>query len=278
MRAALAALVRVPDDALERHWSWSGGEMELRYGFYRQYEALELARAQVGRLLADAKLSDTVGRPIAAAATAARWDLHGLITPLTNEELDRDPNNGEWTVRQTLAHIVSGQRGYGLFTAWWLSNHFATAEDLVPSAPEELESEIPAEEDEAPGSVDEIDLRLGETVDSSVAAFAPLGVDDLAWRARWSGRAVTVGFRVNRWSSHIREHVIQVEKTLGFIDRQPTEVERLMRLIAGSYGRLEQEVFFVPASSAAVSEALALVESTASGVLADAKLVVDAAS
>jgi hypothetical protein len=57
--------------------------------------------------------------------------------------------------------------------------------------------------------------------------------------ARWSGTAVTVGFRLNRWASHLREHTIQVEKTLVMLDDQPREVERLVRIIMAAYGRLE---------------------------------------
>jgi hypothetical protein len=58
-------------------------------------------------------------------------------------------------------------------------------------------------------------------------------------RARWSGTAVTVGFRLNRWASHLREHTIQVEKTLVMLNDQPSEVERLVRIIVAAYGRLE---------------------------------------
>ena len=50
---------------------------------------------------------------------------------------------------------------------------------------------------------------------------------------------IPIDFRLGRYGSHIREHTIQVDKTLAMIGRQPTEVERIVRLILGSYGRLE---------------------------------------
>jgi hypothetical protein len=277
LRAALAALLRADDAALERPWTWNEHELDVRYGFYRQFEALEDARTGVIQMLSGSMLGDSVARRIVAGATAARWDLHGLIAPLTEDELDRDPGDGEWTIRQTLAHIVGGQRAYGLYTAWWLSNHFAATEELPPGPPDDLDDELPRDEEEAPGSTDAIDLRLGETLDAGAGVFAALPHADLAWLGRWSGVPVTAGFRLGRWSSHIREHTIQVEKTLGFIGRQPTEVERLVRLIAGAYGRLEQDVFLVPTTAPAVSDALALVESTAAGIESDARSVVEAA-
>ncbi len=265
------------DAALDRPWTWSEHELDVRYGFYRQFEALEDARARVSQMLIGSMRGDKIARRIVAGAIAARWELHGLIAPLTEEELDRDPGNGEWTIRQTLAHIVGGQRAYGLYTAWWLSNHFATAEELPPGPPDDLDDELPREEEEAPGPTDAIDLRLGETLDAGAGVFAALPRPDLAWFARWSGVPVTVGFRLGRWSSHIREHTVQAEKTLGFIGRQPTEVERLARLIAGAYGRLEQDVFLVPTTTPAVSDARALVELTAARIESDVKSVVEAA-
>ena len=50
---------------------------------------------------------------------------------------------------------------------------------------------------------------------------------------------IPIDFRLGRYGSHIREHTVQVDKTLAMTGRQPTEVERICRLILGSYGRLE---------------------------------------
>ena len=50
---------------------------------------------------------------------------------------------------------------------------------------------------------------------------------------------VTIDFRLGRYGSHIREHTVQVDKTLAMLGRRPSEVERLVRLILATYGRLE---------------------------------------
>ncbi|HYI23390.1 MAG TPA: DinB family protein [Candidatus Limnocylindrales bacterium] len=265
----------MPDEALERTWKWRERDLDVRYGFYRQYEALADTRARIGLMLSGSAAGESAGRPVVAAAAAAYWDLHGLIAPLTDEDLDRDPGHGEWTVRQTLAHIVSGQRGYGVFTAWWLSQRHTAADDLPSSPPDELELLVPEEEEEGIGTVEGIDARLAELIDQSAGVFGPLGADDLALRARWSSVPLDVGFRVNRWSSHIREHTIQVEKTLVFIGRPASEVDRLVRLIAAAYGRLEEPLYLLP-DDAGVSDALRLAETTAAGVLSDARSIADA--
>ncbi len=275
VRAALAALRDVPDSALERAWVWRGGDVDVRYGFYRQYELMEDSRARIRPLLAAAGSSEGPARPLVAAASAARWDLHGLLAGLGDDDLDRDPGNGEWTVRATLAHIVGGQRFYAWHTSWWLGRRDAPGDELPRKVPDDA-FDLPEEATEGEGSLADIQRRFDEITDLSTVAYADLGADDLAARARWSGLPVDVRFRIVRWSSHIREHTIQVEKTLGYIDRSTTEVDRLLRLICAAYGRLEEDLFPASASPRA-SEALALAESAAGEVLTGTRSVIEAA-
>jgi hypothetical protein len=274
---ALVDLGRLDDGALEKMWRWRDAEADVRYGFYRCYESLEDVRARVAPLLADAFRAQAPARPLVGAASAARWDLQGLLAGLADADLDRDPANGEWTVRQTLAHIVNGQRAYGWFTAWWLGRRDAPADDFPARVPEDVVKLLPAEETEAVGSLPEIGGRLDEILDLSAGVFAPLGDEELAARARWSGIGVDVRFRVNRWTSHLREHTIQVEKTLVMIDRPTSEVERLVRLVAAAWGRLESDLFMWPAGDRWVGEALALAEQSAADVATDAATVATAA-
>jgi hypothetical protein len=246
LRGATAAFLRIEDGVLERPWAWLGapGETELRYGIYRAYELLESAAADAGRRLEGAGVVRAPAARIVGPATAARWELHGALAPLGDADLDRDPGGGEWTIRQALGHIVNSQRAYGWFTAWWLAR--ADAEEFPPRVPDEVAPDFPEEDAEGAGSLDEIRARLDEILDLAAGRLGGLDDRGLAARARWSGFAVDVGFRLGRWSSHLREHTVQVDKTLAMLGRQPTEVERLVRLVNGAYGRLESVVFALP--------------------------------
>jgi hypothetical protein len=55
-------------------------------------------------------------------------------------------------------------------------------------------------------------------------------------------------------ASHLREHTIQVEKTLAMLGRAPSEPQRLARLVLAAFGRAEATAFG-RASSAATSAA-----------------------
>jgi hypothetical protein len=148
---------------------------------------------------------------------------------------------------------VGGQRGYVAYTAWhWSRNN--------PEKPTEAELEaiqrdaaLPEESQEAAGSIAEIRARLDDALDRGGAHFAGFGDDDLARPARWSGIPVTVDFRIGRWASHLYEHAIQLDKTLAWMDRRPSEVERIVAELYRAWGRLELEIF--PIEPAALTKA-----------------------
>jgi hypothetical protein len=241
--AIVAGLLAIADEALEHRWRWLPSDiddLDVRYGLYRVHESLESAIAAI-----------TTGRgggggggvpvgpaiPPLEAAAVARWELHGVLAGLSAADWDADPGGGEWTVRQTLGHIISSQRSYGWFNAWFLSKGFAEGEAIRP--PADALPDEPTEEDEARGTATEVRARLDDVVDANIAAFAALDNAALRVDARWAGLHIPIAFRLGRYGSHIREHTIQVDKTMAMIGRQPTEVERIVRLILESFGRLE---------------------------------------
>ena len=210
------------------------------------------------------------------AGRTARWSLKGLLAGLDDSVLDKDPGNEEWTVRQTLAHIVSGQRGYAWYTAWWVDRReLSSAGDFPPRASDD-DFVIPEEEEEGRGTLAQIRQRFDDVVDLTLPVFGTLDEDEMASPARWSGLAVDARFRMVRWASHIREHTIQVEKTLGFLGRPITEVDRLVRLVADEYGRLEEDV--VAAGLPASADSARLVSVAIAGVLVDSESVLKAAA
>jgi hypothetical protein len=248
LREGTPLLLAIPDgSALERRWRWRAderGRAEVRYAFYRCAEALDRAGVEIELALAAAGISRAASAPILGLATVARWELHGALAPLTDADLDRDPGNDEWTLRQTLAHIVNVQRAYASFTAWWLARR---AEPDFPAAvPDGVGGDFPDEASEGIGSVEEIRARLDDAMDVAAGRLGALDAGELAANARWSGYAVDVGFRLGRWGSHLREHTIQVDKTLVMLDRPTREVERLVRHVHAAFGRMESTVFALP--------------------------------
>jgi hypothetical protein len=241
-------LLAVGDDRLEAVWRWPGSsaEVDARYGFYRLFELLEASRAASLEALAASGAAPAAGARRGSAATVARWSLHGLLYPLDDADLDRDPGNGEWSIRETLGHVITSQLFYSRFTAWWLTQ--APTPAAIP--PDALSDDVPESRDAAPGSIADVRARLDALLDLAMARLGGLDGAQIAVPARWSGGESTVGFRIGRWASHLREHTIQVEKTFVMLDRPTTEVERLVRLMFEAYGRLEETVFGLDAAAA----------------------------
>jgi hypothetical protein len=269
----VADILAIPESVLNRDWSWiGGGEAEIRYGIYRAHELFEQAEIDASRALDESGAGIERTAAIVAPATAARWDLHGLLAPLAAGDIDADPGGGEWSVRRTMGHVVNGQRAYGWATAWWLAKAFALEDpDLPPRVDGALYESLPDEDGpEMAGSLDEIRARFDATLDLSTERLAGLPAERLELGSRWTGFAVTVAFRLGRWSSHIREHAIQVEKTLAAVGRAPTEPERLVRLVLAAYGRAEAVVFGRQSADAA-AEIIRAAAAEARQTVADAR-------
>ena len=243
--AAVADLLAIPEAALTKPWDWIGGsEEEVRYGAYRAAETLELAEIEARTILAPTRSGETRAALLIGPATAARWDLQGLLAPLVDADLDADPGNDEWPIRTVVGHTIVGQRAYGWGSAWWITNPHVVGDPALPaSVPDEFWETLPDDAEGAPGPIADIRAAFDAALDLAAERLAGIADDRLELAARWSGYAVTVGFRFGRWSSHIREHAIQVEKTLVMLGRTPTEPERLARHVLAAYGRAEAAVF-----------------------------------
>jgi len=247
LTGAITDMLAVQDAALEGAWRWRADDpddADVRYGLYRIHEALEEAVAAVAR----GRANDGAERvapavPKLATATLARWALHGALAPLTTAEIDADPGGGEWSVRQTLGHVVASQRSYGWTSAWFLSR--AGTPDAGKRLPDGALPELD-EDAEGLGTVAEVRARLDGLLDAAAERFGALDEDALEVPGRWSGLPVTIDFRLGRLGSHIREHTVQIDKTLVMIGRPLSEVERIVRLAAESFGRLEATVFARP--------------------------------
>jgi len=276
--AIAADIVAMPEAAVERAWAWiGGGEADVRNGIYRLHEILERAEIDATRLLRARVPDRGLAADLIAPAGAVRWDLHGLLAPLSEAEIDADPGGGEWTIRQTLGHIVSGQRAYGWATAWWQEQGFALDDPGLPATlPDGFWANLPDEHGgEIEGSLDDMRARFEAVLDLSAERLAGIPDERLGFGTRWQGFAVPISFRLGRWSSHIREHTIQVEKTLATLGRVPTEPERLVRLTLAAYGRAEAVVLGQPEADDA-ADIVHAAATEARAVIADARRAAEA--
>ena len=279
LEGAATDYLAIPDSALLRTWLFEGVDTGdgVRYGIYRGAETVEAASAELEAALAGAP-ARSPATIRSAPATIARWALQGRLAALEDDSLDRVAKEGEWTVRQTLAHTISGQRSYGWFSRWWLSQPLGPGRPsrVPPEAEAASERDVPPEEREGDGSQAEVRARLDAVLDEWALRFATLGEPALAVPATWAGVPVDIDFRLGRWASHIAEHTIQLDKTLDWLGYQPSEAARIVRDLYAAWGRLEARVF--PLAPAGAEDAVTpILERMATTLVGEARDVREAA-
>jgi hypothetical protein len=59
----------------------------------------------------------------------------------------------------------------------------------------------------------------------------------------WESAPMSLRFRLHRFDSHMRQHTVQIDKTLHDLGHGPTEARRLLRLIYAALAEAEAVLF-----------------------------------
>lgn len=235
----------LPDSALEREWAWGAyNEEGVRFAFFRTYEELrELAAKTAAERVAHGCPPSTAQRILTLYHGAYR-DLQAALLGLDAEDADQAPAEGEWSVRRVVAHIVAADLGFFGLTKYALDRHRSA--DGRPA-------EIPDEAWDALLGQDEASINItldGPLTDllSYYEAFhervlrelADVGEEELtAPSSYWEGYPLSLQFRLHRFDSHLRQHTIQIDKTLTCLGLVPGEAKCLLRLVYAAWAEAE---------------------------------------
>jgi hypothetical protein len=231
-----AITYRLPDEDLDVEWSWRAYHEGVRYAFFRSYEELrELAAALITE-------RTTRGKPITAAQHAlaqyhaAYRDLQAVLIGLEGSIIDAIPAKGEWPLRIILGHIIAAEREF-FARIWHAVERFRAGHD----EPVEMSAEEVAE---FVGSFEEFERTMNRLSIPGIMAYydnlhkrvlreltAIRGLELEAPSLWWEELPITVEFRLHRLDSHLRQHTVQIEKTLVALDQVPSESKRLLRLL-----------------------------------------------
>lgn len=197
--------------------------MEARYVLDRALE-----QEQGAAVAARSAWRGDEAQRILGLAQLAFGDLRGLLLGIPTELLDRTPWEGEWTMRQTLAHAVNVERSYRANTRWALDR--ASGDPLTVPTDQRPQPD-PADTAGAP-----IDIvrALARRRDETHEVIGEL--DDAALRrpSQWGSVDVDVRFRLHRFASHLVEHTVQLEKALDALGWHPGDAPREVRRISST--------------------------------------------
>src|SRR5438105_15438497 len=108
----LRAYAALPGEQMEKPWTWreDGPTLHVRDALYRSLEE-EQAAASVAE-------GGSEAARILSLAQRAFGDLRGLVAGLDESLFDAAPAPGEWTLRQTLGHLLLVELRYDASTGW----------------------------------------------------------------------------------------------------------------------------------------------------------------
>jgi DinB superfamily len=164
--------------------------------------------------------------------------LRGVLAPIDDELLDRAPAEGEWTLRETLAHAIGVERSYRANT-----EHALVRRDDDPLTLSAERRPQPDPGDTSGGVLDIVAAFAARRAETD-AALAGLTEAQMVRPSQWGPyevpHRIDVRFRLHRFASHIVEHAVQCEKTiiaLGVTLNDPGAVARSIGATRGAHER-----------------------------------------
>jgi hypothetical protein len=231
---AVEALVRATVDRLDadmdRTWVWHEYDEEgLRFALLMaQHELRDLAV----RLAAMRPSPPSQAQRILGQYHHAYRDLTGALAGLRDEDLDRVPKEGEWPLRDVIEHMLGAEQGF-LGTVQYARdpNRPKDEDEAGDRWPTWRKEHGYAPPDALPGGIADVRNAMFEIHRRVLRELGDLRDVDLEKLAGFWDGLKPMRFRLHRFEAHMIQHTVQVDKTLEWIGRSPTEARRLVRVL-----------------------------------------------
>lgn len=247
--AFAGALATISDDALVQDWPapslpgafWHGYHDSSREVAFRVYHQLRDLATEIET----SRTAATAAQRILAQHQRAYRDLTGALAGVAEAEFDLAPADNEWPLRTVMYHIALTERGFHALIHWAVDRR--RAGDLASIEMPDDHRDAVSDPIIESGTLAEVLQRYNALHSRVLSDFVELASTDLeAPNVWWEGYEVPVRFRLHRFDTHLREHTIQVDKTLAGIGHHPSEPERLARLIHRALGEVEGGLLGAP--------------------------------
>ncbi len=232
------ASVRFSDADLDRTYVWEEYDDDgLRFALLTAHHQLRETAATVAAARLTAGKPFTEAQRILAQVHEAYRDLTGALAGTSEAEMDTPPPAEQWPLREVLKHMLEAEKGF--LAAIEVALERARAGR--PSEPDEAawKAKRQAPEDPSGSRADALNalFRSHVAIVNALAGVTDAELDTPSWF--WEDKGYSVRFRMHRFEEHMRQHTIQVDKTLIALGHPPTEAERLVRNIYTALAGLE---------------------------------------
>ena len=244
------------DADLDQPWAWGPHAEGVRFALLGTYQELRQLAVQLAE-------ERSLTQPVMAAQHAlaqyhvAYRDLQAILLGLDDDHYNQEPAPGEWSVRTIMGHIVRAERTFFALVHYGLRRQRESG-DLPERLPD-------GEVDRLLGPLDNLHNIVNNQGLHEIQAYykglhgrvlqecATMSEQELAGPSLWWEEIrYPLQHRLHRFDAHLRQHTIQVEKTLAMLGHESTETKRLLRLVYSALAEIEG--FLIGAPELAVEE------------------------
>jgi hypothetical protein len=230
------------DPDLDLQWDWLGYQEGVRFAFFRTCEQLnDLAASLAFQRCQTAPL--TPAQHLLSDYHAAYRDLQAVLLGVGDQRAGQAPAEGEWPVQTALLHVIQAERAFYGVTLYALQRERSGGERPLALRDESWEAMWagdPFHEIKASGTFNQAMRYYNRLHRRVIDALADIRQEELdAPVVFWESEHLPVRFRLGRFSSHLRQHTIQIEKILAALGQPPNEARRLLRLVCAGLAKVE---------------------------------------
>jgi hypothetical protein len=257
--ALAGATVNIADAELERDYAWRYHDEGLRFAFLGTHHELRDLAATLAAERAAAGAAPTIAQRVLAQYHAAYRDLQAALIGISHADAQRALAEGEWPLWLTLAHMIMTEQHFlpRIMHAVERARAGQPPQEMTQDERQQYLAREPATDparllafiyggavatweqaEEVPpapamhGRFEELLAYYDAMHERVLRELAPLTDDELGVPSLWwEDEPVLVRYRMHRFDAHLRQHTIQVDKTLAQLGLGPTEARRLLRLI-----------------------------------------------
>lgn len=263
VEALVRATVGLSDEQMGAPWKWRDYDEEgLRFALLMTHHELR----DLAVRLAARRSPRTQAQAILAQYHEAYRDLTAVLATVRDEDLDRAPAAGEWPLRDVLEHLLGAEHGFLAVNRFALTRHRAgtfasqTEEDF-----KRFRAPYAMPDGAVSGTIADIRNAFFAQHVRALRELDEVTDAELELPARfWEDEDMPIRFRLHRFEEHLRQHTIQLDKTLAGIGRPPTEAHRLIRNVYNALAAVESE----PATAPTREEAARTIAERAAAIVA----------
>lgn len=172
-------------------------------------------------------------------------ELQATLLSIDENHFDKEPAAGEWSLRTILGHIIAAERTFFALIISGKEQKLAGQERPYRFPDGEVER-IVGNEDEFYDLIDNQPLaaileHFNQFHQRVLAELADLTDEQLlgASPVWWEEEEYSLQYRLHRFVAHMRQHHIQIEKTMRLLSLPESEAHRFLRLVYRALASVE---------------------------------------